>query len=517
VVGLDGGGLGVPAAFLSYADPDDTFANGTITALGVALRAETRLQNDRRPVDVYIGRYDPGRDAAWAAHIDDETAPAVLVPVLSPLFLADSQCLRDLRAFTARERRLDRDDLVVPLIWTEPPQPPPGAEPDPVVTALLERPYLDLRELAAAPVTSAAVRRLVVDLAAVILDALNARPAPTPPTPAVPPPSASSSPSAGAGAGAGPRSPLGPPPTTLPPPPTLPPPTIAPPPPSVPPPNSPILVGGVRTAARPARPAPAPPPARPPGEPGRLTAATVRTMIFTGTTGLRSGYLREDVNAFLGRAADDIERLTWLLDPASPPPSVSLLGGPAPMRAADIGNAAFRVSRLTDGYRMTEVDDFLDLLEAEFGRLHSEVDAGRPAGAPRVTAGFVSPLSALTRPARGGGPPGAGFRPTLTAGEIRAKAFRVLRYRTGYEIRDVDQFLDEAARELERIHRVIRAGERGQRQRTEECALRLTPETITAVMFNGTRMRSGYDEEDVDDYLDVILREFVHVRNHLNG
>jgi len=275
--------------------------------------------------------------------------------------------------------------------------------------------------------------------------------------------------------------------------------------------------GPTVTVPRPKPPTPPPGEAGPADGPGRLDAAAVRAMIFPVTTALRSGYLREDVTAFLTRAADDIERLRWLLDPASPPPSPARGGGGSPMTGADVRRAAFRVTRLAGGFRIEDVDDYLDRLEAEFVRLHAAV--GTAGAGPRpgaATAGFVSPLSERTQPKPGGDHGGGPFRPTLTSADVRTKVFRTSRYRTGYEIGEVDRFLAEAARELERIHRVIRADEQGRRARPDDRALRLSPEEITNARFNPTRLRSGYDEQDVDDYLDVLLREFVRVQDHLN-
>ncbi|WP_026119046.1 DivIVA domain-containing protein [Nocardiopsis ganjiahuensis] len=231
-----------------------------------------------------------------------------------------------------------------------------------------------------------------------------------------------------------------------------------------------------------------------------LTPADIRNKKFH-TVRLRPGYNEEDVDALLDRIETTL---------------VALEGGPrkGPLLTADeIRNARFRTTRMSPGYREDEVDDFLDLVIADLaGR-----GLGQPAPPPlpphpgradprstgpgrpqegQVYAGPGRPVQPPTDPTapRPGPPPG----PRMAPKDIREKRFATTRLTTGYNEQEVDEFLDRAEYTLE----VLQQG------RPERATL--TSAEVERVQFATTRARPGYDPAQVDHFLDQLSEELRH-------
>jgi DivIVA domain-containing protein len=227
-----------------------------------------------------------------------------------------------------------------------------------------------------------------------------------------------------------------------------------------------------------------------------LTPADIRNKKFH-TVRLRPGYNEEDVDALLDRIEATL---------------VALEGGPrkGPLLTADeIRNSRFRTTRMSPGYREDEVDDFLDLVVADL--------AGRGLGQP-------APPPLPPHPGRGGprqaypGQPGQGpaypgqhgpdrppnipptspLGPRMAPKDIREKRFATTRLTTGYNEQEVDEFLDRAEYTLE----VLQQG------RPDRATL--SSAEVERVQFATTRARPGYDPAQVDQFLDELAEEFRH-------
>ncbi|GAB2699519.1 DivIVA domain-containing protein [Thalassiella azotivora] len=83
-----------------------------------------------------------------------------------------------------------------------------------------------------------------------------------------------------------------------------------------------------------------------------------------------------------------------------------------------------------------------------------------------------------------------GPAPLLSAADVRSARFQATRFREGYDQEDVDAFLD-------RLAGVLEALEEGR-----EPAERLSPEGVLDERFTATKFRDGYDQDEVDDFLD---------------
>lgn len=86
----------------------------------------------------------------------------------------------------------------------------------------------------------------------------------------------------------------------------------------------------------------------------------------------------------------------------------------------------------------------------------------------------------------------------MRAEDVRAKRFGTTKWREGYEQDDVDAFLDRVQRTL--------AGYELRRPVDP-----LEPEDVVAARFTPTRFRAGYDQGQVDDFLDQVV---VALRTH---
>ena len=173
---------------------------------------------------------------------------------------------------------------------------------------------------------------------------------------------------------------------------------------------------------------------------------------------------------------------------------IALEGGPrrgALITAEEIRNSRFRTTRMSPGYREDEVDDFLDVVAAEL--------AGRGLG--QVVPPPLPPRPGQNVPGHPmppglpGSPGAPGATPRMTPEDIRNSRFATTRLTTGYNEQEVDDFLDRAEHTLG----VLLQG------RTDRATL--TSAEVERVQFATTRARPGYDPAQVDRFLDALADE----------
>jgi DivIVA domain-containing protein len=153
----------------------------------------------------------------------------------------------------------------------------------------------------------------------------------------------------------------------------------------------------------------------------RLTPEAIRDKTFTRA---RQGYRPVEVDRFLAQAADDMARLEECYASGSRAPSGLL--GPEEVESK-LFIRAFR------GYAMAEVDDFLDLVAADLGRMHRLVVELVRMARPHLE------LTPRVEP-----PP-----ERMSASDVASTTFtRMVR---GYRMDEVDRFITLVARELARV------------------------------------------------------------------
>ncbi|WP_159944201.1 MULTISPECIES: DivIVA domain-containing protein [unclassified Nocardiopsis] len=148
--------------------------------------------------------------------------------------------------------------------------------------------------------------------------------------------------------------------------------------------------------------------------------------------------------------------------------------GTMPLTPADIREKKFHTVRLRPGYNEEDVDALLDRIEATLVALE---------GGPRTG-------------------------PLITADEVRNSRFRTTRLSPGYREEEVDDFLDLVVADLAG-RGLGRAGGRRTPPLPDTAAPRrpthrpdLTPRDVREQQFATTRLTTGYNEQEVDDFLD---------------
>lgn len=178
----------------------------------------------------------------------------------------------------------------------------------------------------------------------------------------------------------------------------------------------------------------------------------------------------------------------------------ALQGGPLPKQlitAEEVQASTFRGTRLTPGYREDDVDEFLDLVAGELREygLGTVADRPHPGTLPEPTAvrktRRVVPAPPVPVPA----PEEAPDRPAMRPEEIRDWTFAMTRLTTGYNEQEVDEFLDAAEATLAAL------------QNGNPKHAVLTSIDVERVRFATTRARPGYDPAEVDAFLDTFATE----------
>jgi DivIVA domain-containing protein len=195
------------------------------------------------------------------------------------------------------------------------------------------------------------------------------------------------------------------------------------------------------------------------------------------------GYAMREVDAFIGRVADTLERLKWAhksLEIGFPAPDLP----PYVLTPDDVEEVEFH--RATGGYDYNEVDAFLDQVQRRIARFYMELSAA-PYRRPRPVVGRLRlPLDHAS----------LGFAVCLR----------------GYAAADVDAFLKRAASTLDRLEAARSAREHGYEAPGLPPNL-LTADDVRHVSF--PEVHPGYDVQEVDELLDEIERTIAHYHHEL--
>jgi DivIVA domain-containing protein len=90
----------------------------------------------------------------------------------------------------------------------------------------------------------------------------------------------------------------------------------------------------------------------------------------------------------------------------------------------------------------------------------------------------------------------------MRAQDVAEKRFQPTKYRNGYDQQDVDDLLD-------RVQATLIVAEGGTIPTTGRLATAkpLRPEDVKGARFRVSRWREGYDQDQVDDFLDDVVAE----------
>ena len=159
-----------PAAFMSYARSDDQGAK--LTAFRERLSdAVKEVRGEEFPIFQDRDAITWGEN--WKRRIYDalDTATLLLV-IITPGFFGSTECSDEVNRFLYREKKLGRDDLVLPVYWISTPELESAAwrRANRLADVLASRQWQDWRDLRFQPDTSPTAREAIAKLATGIND-----------------------------------------------------------------------------------------------------------------------------------------------------------------------------------------------------------------------------------------------------------------------------------------------------------------------------------------------------------
>jgi len=162
-----------PAVFFSYARADDKTERGRISDIRLALEAELQILSGEQ-WDVFQDIEDIAIGQQWRKRLAQGVAGSTFfVPILTPTYLKRPVCREELEQFLKREKELNRDDLVIPLLYL-----PTAAlsdsrlrDSDTLAVTLAERNWDDWTALRNNSLESAKLRQRITGLAKAIMAA----------------------------------------------------------------------------------------------------------------------------------------------------------------------------------------------------------------------------------------------------------------------------------------------------------------------------------------------------------
>jgi len=151
---------------MSYVHDDDAHEGGRITEIRGRLSSEVKFQTGKDfPIFQDIQDIFVGENWRRTIHgsIDGST---FLLAIITPSFLQSSACRDEVKSFLQREATLNRDDLIIPILYSDAPGLHDSS--DEIATELAARQYDDWRELRFVGLDSPAIREKLATLAAQI-------------------------------------------------------------------------------------------------------------------------------------------------------------------------------------------------------------------------------------------------------------------------------------------------------------------------------------------------------------
>jgi Right handed beta helix region/TIR domain len=131
------------------------------------LAAEVQVQTGEEFI-IFQDRKDIAWGQNWQVRIDEALdAVTLLIPIITPGFFRSQPCRDEITRFLERERRLGREDLILPVYYVSTPEldDPQRRDADELAGVLASRQFADWREFRHEPFTSPVVRRALDQLA----------------------------------------------------------------------------------------------------------------------------------------------------------------------------------------------------------------------------------------------------------------------------------------------------------------------------------------------------------------
>ena len=102
---------------MSYVRFDDQHENGRLTEFRNRLSGEVRMQTGVE-FSIFQDRNDIKWGQNWKERIEDSIDDSTfLIPIITPGFFNSAPCRRELELFLEREKKLKRNDLILPVYY----------------------------------------------------------------------------------------------------------------------------------------------------------------------------------------------------------------------------------------------------------------------------------------------------------------------------------------------------------------------------------------------------------------
>lgn len=105
----------------------------------------------------------------------------------------------------------------------------------------------------------------------------------------------------------------------------------------------------------------------------------------------------------------------------------------------------------------------------------------------------------------------------LTSDDVLNVKFDSTRLREGYVQDEVDEFLDEVTTTLRGLEERLGAGPGATSGSHQESEILLTSQDVRSIRFKTSKFREGYEQPDVDAFLDTIVETMEAMEARLNS
>ena len=158
-------------AFLCYARLDDEREEGRITNLRRTLSAEVAMQTGEE-FPIFQDRQDNLTGQRWERRIENVIdGTTFLITIITPSFFNSDMCMKEVSQFIEREQALNRDDLIIPILYV--PTPALQIPDNEIARNIRSRHYFTWGDLRFEESDSNKYRKTIAELAEQIVNAID--------------------------------------------------------------------------------------------------------------------------------------------------------------------------------------------------------------------------------------------------------------------------------------------------------------------------------------------------------
>ena len=163
--------------FFSYSREDDVDFNEVLSKFRNAIQAElsAQLGRNRDSFRIWQDRFAIPHGALWQKQITDGVKQsAFFIPIITPRMVNSPHCAFEFESFLAREKELDRADLIFPILYISVPELEDGTwRQNSVLKVVNDRQYLDWRDYRPRELNDPEIRKELIQFCRNISNALR--------------------------------------------------------------------------------------------------------------------------------------------------------------------------------------------------------------------------------------------------------------------------------------------------------------------------------------------------------